>query len=759
MKLALNMIVKDNSEAKLLYRCLSSVAPYVDGIFITFTKKPYDEAEKIARNFGAITSFYEWDKSFEKARNYAMSRIPPKYKYMVWCDADDVWANASKFKDVLRIMDQQKLTAVFFDYNYQISKDNEVEIVHPRERIIKLGLYEWKGHLHETLIPKGHQNASYYKDIKVNHFPTEQATIDNLKRNLEILENTYKEEGEKHDPRTEYYLARNYFDVERFEDAYRLFSDYLGHSGWDEERAMAHNYMGLIRLGEGNFDEAKKHFLEAVAEDPDVPAWYINLAYLYALQQRFDEATHYARLFVNVPQPKSAMVQTPIDDKMRYFETLFLIAVGKRKLEEALQACEEALKVAPESKSFQDRYAETLKLQRLVEVTKAVEILVLELGAQKEESLIPNILSGLPSSISDNAYVEQLRQKHLPNRTWPAKSIVYWAGKSFEEWTPDSLKTGLGGSETAIVHLSKQWVKLGYKVTVYGNCGKKEGNYDGVEYLNYWKFNRRDVFDTLVIWRAPWEMDFKFKANKIILDLHDVPDPTEFTQERLENIDKIYVKSKYHRSLLPSIPDDKFVIIPNGVDPIELGDVKRNEKQLIYASSYDRGLELLLTYGWPVIKKAIPDATLKVYYGWNLFDAVHRHNPERMMWKARIVDLLSQDGVTEGGRIGHKELLKQKASSAIHYYPTNFEEIDCISVRESALVGAIPFTTDYAALEGRAYCMTTKGDPNAQETQVAIARNIVEYLKEPSKLDPIRGKFKELALDESWERIARRWFE
>lgn len=752
------MIVKDDSEAKLLYRCLSSIAPHVDGIYITFTKQPYKEAEAIARNFGAMTSFYEWDKSFERARNYALSQIPSKFKYMVWCDADDVWANANKLKDAVKIMEQNKLTAVFLDYNYQISKDNEVEIVHPRERIVKLGLYEWKGHLHETLIPKGQHKHSYYKDIKINHFPTQQATVDNLTRNLEILEQTYKEEGDKHDPRTEYYLARNYFDVERFEEAYRLFTDYIQHSGWDEERAMANNYMGLILLGSGDYEGAKAHFLKSVSEDPDVPAWYINLAYLYALQQRFDEAIHYARLFTNTPQPKSSMVQTPIEDKMRYYDTLFLIAVGKRKLEEALVACEDALRISPDSKAFKERYDETLKLQRLVEVTKGVEAIVAELSELKEEKLIPTVLAGLPSSISDNAYIEQLRQKHLPSKTWPKGSIVYWAGKSFEEWTPDSLKTGLGGSETAIVHLCKQWVKQGYKVTVYGNCGTKEGRYDGVEYLNYYKFNRRDVFDTLIIWRAPWEMDFKFKANKIILDLHDVPDATEFTPERLENIDKIYVKSQYHRTLLPQVDDSKFVIIPNGVDPIELKE-ERNPHQLIYASSYDRGLELLLYYGWPIIKKAIPGATLKIYYGWNLFDAVHRHNPERMAWKARLVDLMGQDGVSEGGRIGHKELLKEKARSAIHYYPTNFEEIDCISVRESALVGAIPFTTDYAALENRAYCITTQGDPNSQETQEAIAKKIVKHLKTPQKLEEVRGKFRELALNESWERISKRWFE
>lgn len=754
------MIVKDDSEAQILYRCLSSIAKNVDGIFITVTNKPNEKITKIIENFGGKVSFYQWDKSFERARNYALEQVPDEFEYIVWCDSDDVWANAQVLPRMVNVMETNKLTAIYFDYNYQINPHTqEVEIVHPRERIIKRGFYKWKGHLHETLIPQREVQAGFFKDVKVNHFPLEDASDKNLMRNLEILENTYKEEGEKHDPRTEYYLARNLFDVRKLERADKLFEDYLKSSGWDEERAMACNYRGLIAMFKKEYDKAKEFFLSAVSEKPNFPAWYVNLAYLYAVQGRFDDATHYARLFVATPQPDTAMVTIPLDDQMRYYETIYLIAMGKRKTKEAKDAINEILKVFPDDPEYKKKLQGLERLDELIEVTKGLDNIVKELDKQKETEKVVNLLHCLPSTIEDNAFVEQLKQKYVLPKIWPEKSIVYYAGRTLEEWTPDSLETGLGGSETAIVHLSKEWAKLGYKVTVYGNCGAKEGIYDGVEYFNYYRFNKYDTFDTLIIWRTPWELDFKWKAKKVYLDLHDVPNPMEFTEKRLKQVDKIFVKSNYHRSLLPDVPDDKFVVIPNGFDKglAIWNHAKRNPYQLIYASSYDRGLELMLAFGWPLIKKAIPQAELHIYYGWNIFDAAFRNNPERMMWKKRMIELMSQSGIYEHGRIGHKKLIETKSKASIHYYATTFEEIDCISVRESAAVGCIPVTTNYAALKEKPYLVKIDGDPTAQETQEAIARNIISMFK--NKFEEMRMEYREMARKENWPVIAKKWEE
>src|SRR3989338_575282 len=84
---------------------------------------------------------------------------------------------------------------------------------------------------------------------------------------------------------------------------------------------------------------------------------------------------------------------------------------------------------------------------------------------------------------------------------WDQNTIAFLLGKQFTPWTPDGLnkpvETFLGGSEEAVVYLSEELTKLGWKITVYGEPSKKEGIYRGVRWLNYYRFNPKDRFNIL----------------------------------------------------------------------------------------------------------------------------------------------------------------------------------------------------------------------------------------------------------------------
>mgnify|MGYP001589401024 CR=1 FL=1 len=51
-KIALGMIVKSDEEVDSLKKCWDSVAPYVDGIYVTITQKPYKKLLKLAQQYG-----------------------------------------------------------------------------------------------------------------------------------------------------------------------------------------------------------------------------------------------------------------------------------------------------------------------------------------------------------------------------------------------------------------------------------------------------------------------------------------------------------------------------------------------------------------------------------------------------------------------------------------------------------------------------------------------------------------------------------
>src|SRR3990167_8813910 len=181
-----------------------------------------------------------------------------------------------------------------------------------------------------------------------------------------------------------------------------------------------------------------------------------------------------------------------------------------------------------------------------------------------DRNMINPLIQSVPVSIANEPILAEIRQAYMPERTHKENEITIFCGPGFEQWSPKNVEGGIGGSEEAVIYLSRELVKLGWKVIVYADPGVDAGEYDGVKYEPYFNFNMKDTFNILIIWRRI--MDGMPKAKKRYVWLHDIPNSTEFTEERLKQIDKVIVLSKWHRERLPNIPDSKMWISSNGVD-------------------------------------------------------------------------------------------------------------------------------------------------------------------------------------------------
>lgn len=343
--------------------------------------------------------------------------------------------------------------------------------------------------------------------------------------------------------------------------------------------------------------------------------------------------------------------------------------------------------------------------------------------------------------------------------TWSNKSIVVYASKTVEPWSPDKLKTGIGGSELALIKLCPYWVQNGFEVVVYCNCSKV-GVYDGVEYKDLSTFSPLDHFNILIGWRALHLFNFvDVQAKLCVVDLHDIVKPEAITPQVLKRVDLYFVKSEFHASMLPGVDKSKIVILSNG-GRIEQDGVDTNAKDpnyIIYSSSYDRGLAYILKWAWPVIKKACPNAYFKLFYGWNGFDASQPATDDVKLYKDTILELMKQDGVMECGRVSQEQLLKEKEKASIHLYTGNFQEIDCISVRESACLGVIPVVSrDQQVFQEKSYCTLIDGDPETQEMQERAADLVVRLINDEKFRNETRQKI-HVPASESWKNIAETW--
>lgn len=181
------------------------------------------------------------------------------------------------------------------------------------------------------------------------------------------------------------------------------------------------------------------------------------------------------------------------------------------------------------------------------------------------------------------------------------------------------------------------------------------------------------------------------------------------------------------------------------------------QHKLLYSSSYDRGLNVLLKL-WPEIIKKYPDTELNIAYGWEIFDSVTANNPERQDWKARMQRLMEQPGIIHHGRLGKEDLKKLRQECGILAYCSDFTEIFCISAFEAQADGCVPITTNVAALgefsEGR---VIVKGDIYDNSVREEYLKQLLNLMGDKKLWESKQKSGIDVASEFSWDIIAKSW--
>lgn len=258
-----------------------------------------------------------------------------------------------------------------------------------------------------------------------------------------------------------------------------------------------------------------------------------------------------------------------------------------------------------------------------------------------------------------------------------------------EAWGPWSLNTGIGGSEEAVVRLSRAFARRGHHVTVYGSgWGGKEEVLDDHAVLgvvDYKQIREYEPADVLLGWRYPeifLNQMRPLEAEWRGLWLHD-----SIEKQRVASasgfVDVIWCISSYHASLYDGIP--KIYVGRNGIDPFEFEQIEQNNPELkknpakvVYLSTPFRGLHVLLEQYWPEIKRRVPEAELHCYYGWDAADRMGvTSTPDGKAFKENVMRLVQQPGVVWRGRVGQPELYKELLTSGVWAYPSSWAEEHC----------------------------------------------------------------------------------
>lgn len=598
-KIALTYIVKDNSEYNLFEKSLQSFMPYFDGLYVAVTG-PSGEHDKIHRlvkkwkGSSISTSPVSHPKiysqrpdgtfiftNFAEARQVSWDLIKNQYDYVSWADTDDLLQGGTEIRGLVNNAVLQNIDMIYCTYNYantfdEKGKIKQVMINHERERFINPRKYRWKSRLHEVLIPNPQAQikiVQYTCDPSIGqnlvwiHTADMSKSMGALMRNVEILEIQGKEENYS-DPRTVFYLAKTYFDVggaEMLQKADEYLDKYLKVSGWSEEKANAWEYKGLIaqKLNKPN-EEALKYFLNANAEHPKNHTVNLRIANCYFVSGNEDLTAFYLDLVEKVlgEHKSKATIGNPMEIKLLFTTLKYNQALKRLKIDECVEWAKQRHELIPDSLLDTALGEQTKQM-----VAKGFVNFATYLNKSGRYEDVLKLLQLAPEEYKEEQFLLQIANS-LPPKRWSDNSIVYfasWGQKHLELWNGNSIHKGIGGSESAVIYLSEEWVSLGYEVTVFCDTPKTE-IINGVLYVPYFLMNFADEFETLILWRSPHLLDMtRFKAKNILMDLHDIVDPLQWTKERMAKVDKILFKSKWHRSNLPHLSDDKAVIISNGV--------------------------------------------------------------------------------------------------------------------------------------------------------------------------------------------------
>lgn len=338
-------------------------------------------------------------------------------------------------------------------------------------------------------------------------------------------------------------------------------------------------------------------------------------------------------------------------------------------------------------------------------------------------------------------------------------------------------KQSVGGSETMGIMMAKSLRKQGHNVMLFCNTDTPGPQPDGIVYVpaeQFHSYAATTIHDVTIVQRVPEAFAIPTASKLNLLWQHDLALLRQGDKFKsvLWNVDKVITVSKFMTEQYKEVygvPDAMFYTSRNGID-LDLikvvestTKIKRNRKQLVYASRPERGLDVLLEKIMPQLWERDPEITLVVcgynntvphmvdYYNY-INSLIEKHKP-RVSW---------------AGHLTKQELYKLYASSGLYVYPTpspqssNFAEVSFIGGMECMSLGLPIITSNKGALPETIHPeagVFIDGDPWIETYQWQFVSEVLRVLYDDVAWERMsragRKKAQELSIDE----LTRQWTE
>jgi len=337
MKVAVYSIAKN--EEKHVERWAKSAAD-ADVLLIADTGST-DKTIEIAESLGIIVHRISVDPfRFDDARNASLALLPADIDYCIALDLDEVlepgwrWELEKCYKTGVNRPHYRFITKINPDGS--IAQEFDGFRIHSRKNV------RWKFPIHEVPMNYGEPEKRGKTRLIIKHLPDDEKSRSQY---LPMLEMAVLDDPSN--ARHKYYLAREYYYHNRYEEAADFFRLYLDQSEFPAEKSSAYRMLAKCEP-----EEEEAHFLRSIAEKEGRES-FLALADYYHRQKRWEECLAVAMRSLEYTERDLAF----ISEEWAWTHTPYdLIAVAAWNLgayETAVEYGKKAVEITPNDERLQ----------------------------------------------------------------------------------------------------------------------------------------------------------------------------------------------------------------------------------------------------------------------------------------------------------------------------------------------------------------------------------------------------------------------
>jgi glycosyltransferase involved in cell wall biosynthesis len=333
---------------------------------------------------------------------------------------------------------------------------------------------------------------------------------------------------------------------------------------------------------------------------------------------------------------------------------------------------------------------------------------------------------------------------------------------------------GLTGSELSFFSFAREMFRRGHDINIFLHGAEKQ-LWEGIQVYPHNQFEKEinSSFDAAYTWMEPDPL--KFVPDSVLRILNQQVNDFDYCQPGFDKFVDVYTSpSQSHldwvRQFTP-IPT-KWEVMPNGCDPSQYTEGYRVPGRIIWASSPDRGLHLLLQ-AWPNIKKVVPEAHLKIFYdmdGWlkkfSNMPVVDHSVMGEWACRAGYIEfalnhiLVSGFDIEKCGSVSRIRMIKEMNEAMVLAYPCDtmkYTEGFSVTTMEACAAGIVPIISSVDSL-GQIYGgAVPMVQAKACDHLPEFTELVIKALKDSDFREKVIVKTRVLAAQHAWPILAEKF--